>query len=58
MGQPYHKEAHRLTVDELSAKYMVPVRRGIMSLFMTRDGESVFTTCRGISSSWIDMKLI
>ncbi len=47
-----------MTVDELSAKYMVPVRRGIMSLFMTRDGESVFTTCRGISSSWIDMKLI
>jgi len=36
----YSKNAHRLTVDELSAKYMVPIRRGIMSAFLTRDGES------------------
>jgi hypothetical protein len=34
------KNAHRLTVDELSAKYMVPIRRGIVSMFLTRDGES------------------
>jgi len=34
--------AHRLTVDELSAKYMVPVRRTMLSLFMTRDGEFDF----------------
>jgi hypothetical protein len=25
-------------VDALSAKYMVPIRRGIMSVFMMRDG--------------------
>jgi hypothetical protein len=37
--QPYQKEAHRLTVDQLSAKYMVPIRRGIISLFMTREGQ-------------------
>lgn len=35
----YSKNAHRLTVDELSAKYMVPTRRSIMSAFLTRDGE-------------------
>lgn len=34
------KNAHRLTVDELSAKYMVPIRRGIVSMFLTKDGES------------------
>ena len=28
-----------MTVDALSAKYMVPIRRGIMSVFMMRDGE-------------------
>lgn len=33
------KNAHRLTVDELSAKYMVPIRRGIVCVFLTRDGE-------------------
>jgi hypothetical protein len=41
--QPYQKAAHRLTVDQLSAKYMVPIRRGILSVFMTRDGESEST---------------
>ena len=40
MQQPYQKEAHRITVNTLSAKYMVPVRRGLMSMFMTRDGAS------------------
>ena len=38
----YSKNAHRLTVDELSAKYMVPIRRGIMCAFLTRDGEWLF----------------
>ncbi|WVQ82784.1 hypothetical protein IAT38_004916 [Cryptococcus sp. DSM 104549] len=32
------KQAHKLTVDELSAEYMVPIRRGILSVFMLRDG--------------------
>ncbi|WVQ74121.1 hypothetical protein IAR50_003712 [Cryptococcus sp. DSM 104548] len=32
------KEAHKLTVDELSAEYMVPIRRNILSIFMLRDG--------------------
>jgi hypothetical protein len=27
-----------MVVDHLSAKYMVPIRRGVMSCFMTRDG--------------------
>lgn len=35
--QPFQKAAHRMTVDQLSAKYMVPVRRSILSVFMTRD---------------------
>ncbi|KAG7571526.1 hypothetical protein FFLO_00542 [Filobasidium floriforme] len=30
--------AHRSTVDELSAKYMVPIRRTVYSCFMLRDG--------------------
>jgi hypothetical protein len=30
--------AHRSTVDELSAKYMVPIRRAVFSCFMLRDG--------------------
>ncbi|TYJ51817.1 hypothetical protein B9479_007593 [Cryptococcus floricola] len=30
------KEAHKLTVDELSAEYMVPIRRNILSIFMLR----------------------
>ncbi|WWC67393.1 uncharacterized protein I206_101301 [Kwoniella pini CBS 10737] len=34
----FEKQAHTLTVSELSAKYMVPIRRGILSLFMLRDG--------------------
>nr|XP_018266065.1 uncharacterized protein I303_00034 [Kwoniella dejecticola CBS 10117]OBR88223.1 hypothetical protein I303_00034 [Kwoniella dejecticola CBS 10117] len=34
----FDKQAHTLTVNELSAKYMVPIRRGILSLFMLRDG--------------------
>nr|XP_019048093.1 hypothetical protein I302_01858 [Kwoniella bestiolae CBS 10118]OCF27023.1 hypothetical protein I302_01858 [Kwoniella bestiolae CBS 10118] len=34
----FEKQAHTLTVNELSAKYMVPIRRGILSLFMLRDG--------------------
>lgn len=38
-SQPFQKAAHQMTVDELSAKYMVPVRRGILSIFMTRDSE-------------------
>ncbi|CAD6581015.1 MAG: hypothetical protein TREMPRED_002905 [Tremellales sp. Tagirdzhanova-0007] len=46
---PYHKEAHRLTVDELSAKYMVPVRRSMLSLFMTRDGTVITLTRKRMS---------
>lgn len=38
--QPFQKAAHRMTVDQLSAKYMVPVRRSILSVFMTRDSMS------------------
>ncbi|KAK8844840.1 hypothetical protein IAR55_006690 [Kwoniella newhampshirensis] len=34
----HEKQAHTLTVNELSAKYMVPIRRGILSVFMLRDG--------------------
>jgi len=33
--------AHRSTVDELSAKYMVPIRRAVFSCFMLRDGEYI-----------------
>jgi len=33
--------AHRSTVDELSAKYMVPIRRAVFSCFMLRDGEHI-----------------
>lgn len=40
--QPYRTEAHRQTVNQLSARYMVPVRRGVMSVFMTRDGGSLY----------------
>jgi hypothetical protein len=36
---PYSKAAHRMAVDELSAKYMIPIRRSIISAFMTRDGK-------------------
>ncbi|WVQ94602.1 hypothetical protein IAU59_001682 [Kwoniella sp. CBS 9459] len=36
--QTFEKQAHTLTVNELSAKYMVPIRRGILSVFMLRDG--------------------
>ncbi|WVR03020.1 hypothetical protein IAU60_000009 [Kwoniella sp. DSM 27419] len=36
--QTFEKEAHTITVNELSAKYMVPIRRGILSVFMLRDG--------------------
>ncbi|RXK37391.1 hypothetical protein M231_05378 [Tremella mesenterica] len=43
--QPYQKAAHRLTVDHLSAKYMVPVRRGVLSVFMTRDN-TLISMCR------------
>lgn len=28
-----------MTIDQLSAKYMIPLRRTVMSIFMTRDGE-------------------
>ena len=38
-GRETSKNTHRLMVDELSAKYMVPIRRGIMCAFLTRDGE-------------------
>ncbi|RSH84065.1 hypothetical protein EHS25_005310 [Saitozyma podzolica] len=41
---PSQKAAHRLTVDHLSAKYMVPVRRGIISVFLTRDGTLISLT--------------
>jgi len=27
-------------VERLTASYMVPIRRGILSIFMLRDGES------------------
>ncbi|OCF43448.1 hypothetical protein I317_02748 [Kwoniella heveanensis CBS 569] len=37
-NQTFEKQAHTLTVNELSAKYMVPIRRGILSVFMLRDG--------------------
>ncbi|WWC90302.1 uncharacterized protein L201_005235 [Kwoniella dendrophila CBS 6074] len=37
----FEKQAHTLTVNELSAKYMVPIRRGILSLFMLRDGTMI-----------------
>lgn len=32
------KQTHRLVIDQLSAAYMVPIRRGIISIFMMRDG--------------------
>jgi hypothetical protein len=32
-------ESHRIVVERLSAEYMVPIRRGILSIFMLRDGE-------------------
>nr|ODN85739.1 hypothetical protein L203_04613 [Cryptococcus depauperatus CBS 7841] len=32
------KQAHKWTVDQLSAEYMVPVQRSILSVFMLRDG--------------------
>jgi hypothetical protein len=37
--------AHRSTVDELSAKYMVPIRRTVFSCFMLRDGEPGRAVC-------------
>nr|XP_031861972.1 uncharacterized protein CI109_002385 [Kwoniella shandongensis]KAA5529044.1 hypothetical protein CI109_002385 [Kwoniella shandongensis] len=37
-NRTFEKQAHTLTVNELSAKYMVPIRRGILSIFMLRDG--------------------
>jgi hypothetical protein len=46
--QPFQKAAHRLTVDQLSAKYMVPVRRSILSVFMTRDSTSTMPRFRMI----------
>ncbi|OXG09746.1 hypothetical protein C367_07056 [Cryptococcus neoformans Ze90-1] len=38
MHRTPEKQAHKLTVEELSAEYMVPIRRSILSIFMLRDG--------------------
>ena len=46
------KSAHRMTVDELSAKYMVPIRRGLISVFLTRDGMLLVT--RGVDERDVD----
>lgn len=35
---PNDKAKHRLVIDQLSASYMVPIRRDILSVFMLRDG--------------------
>ncbi|KAL7420422.1 hypothetical protein Q5752_005393 [Cryptotrichosporon argae] len=43
---PFNKQAHRMVVDQLSAKYMVPIRRSIMSVFMTRDGTLISLTAQ------------
>ncbi|WVO24084.1 uncharacterized protein IAS62_005448 [Cryptococcus decagattii] len=38
MHRTQEKQAHKLTVEELSAQYMVPIHRSILSIFMLRDG--------------------
>ncbi|KIR52368.1 hypothetical protein I315_05318 [Cryptococcus gattii Ru294] len=38
MHRTQEKQAHKLTVEELSAEYMVPIHRSILSIFMLRDG--------------------
>ncbi|ORY26965.1 hypothetical protein BCR39DRAFT_539585, partial [Naematelia encephala] len=43
------REAHRLTLDELSAKYMIPVRRAVCSIFLTRDGTLISVSKSSIS---------
>lgn len=35
---------HRLVIDQLSASYMVPIRKGIITAFMMRDG-LIITMC-------------
>ncbi|EKC99879.1 hypothetical protein A1Q2_05844 [Trichosporon asahii var. asahii CBS 8904] len=35
---PNDKAKHRFVIDQLSASYMVPIRRDILSVFMLRDG--------------------
>lgn len=35
---PTDKAKHRFVIDQLSASYMVPIRRDILSVFMLRDG--------------------
>lgn len=39
--QHSRKEAHRMVVEKLTAEYMVPIRKGILSVFMMRDGEFI-----------------
>lgn len=44
---------HRLVVDQLSASYMVPIRKGIISAFMMRDG-LIITMCENDMSEALE----
>ncbi|KLT39689.1 hypothetical protein CC85DRAFT_288259 [Cutaneotrichosporon oleaginosum] len=46
-------ETHRLVVDQLSASYMVPIRKGIISAFMMRDG-LIITMCESDMSEALE----
>lgn len=46
-------ETHRLVVDQLSASYMVPIRKGIISAFMMRDG-LIITMCENDMSEALE----
>ncbi|ORX35165.1 hypothetical protein BD324DRAFT_634098 [Kockovaella imperatae] len=39
--KPYQRDAHRLIIAQLTAKYMIPIRRAMLCAFMTRDGTMI-----------------
>ncbi|BEJ14529.1 hypothetical protein CspHIS471_0402960 [Cutaneotrichosporon sp. HIS471] len=46
-------ETHRMVVDQLAASYMVPIRKGIISAFMMRDG-LIITMCENDMSEALE----
>ena len=51
LASPHHREAYRLTITQLSAKYMIPVRRCVLCGFMLRDGTMITMMRRHIGDA-------
>lgn len=46
------KETHREVIDQLSAAYMVPIRRAVISVFMLRDGTLITVSAHEVQEAF------